>query len=45
MTSENGMQRSYMQLNSIRKLVRLAQLVEQWTGIPEVGGPVPRQTI
>ena len=25
-------------LNSIRKLVRLAQVVEQWTGNPEVGG-------
>ena len=23
-------------INSIRKLVRLAQLVEQWTGNPEI---------
>ena len=30
------MQRSYMQLTSIRELVRLAQVVEQWTGNPEV---------
>ena len=35
------MQRSYMQLTSIRKLVRLAQLGEQWTGNPEVGGSSP----
>ena len=35
------MQRSYMQLTSIRKLVRLAQLVEQWTGNPEAGGSSP----
>ena len=27
-------------INSIRKLVRLAQLVEQWTSNPEVGGIV-----
>ena len=39
------MQRSYMQLTSIQKLVRLAQLVEQWTGNPEVGVRVPRLTI
>ena len=32
------MQRSYMQLTSIRKLVRLAQVVEQWTDNPEVVG-------
>ena len=32
------MQRSYMQLISIQKLVRLAQVVEQWTGNPEVEG-------
>ena len=25
-------------INSIRKLVRLAQVVEQWTGNPAVGG-------
>ena len=35
------MQRSYMQLTCIRKLVRLAQLVEQWTGNPEAGGSSP----
>ena len=35
------MQRSYMQLTSIQKLVRLAQLVEQWTGNPEAGGSSP----
>ena len=31
------LQRSYIQytINSIRKLVRLAQVVEQWTGNPE----------
>ena len=28
-------------INSIRKLVRLAQLVEQWTSNPEVGGSSP----
>ena len=28
-------------INSIRKLVRLAQLVEQWTGNPEIGGSSP----
>ena len=28
-------------LVSIRKLVRLAQLVEQWTGNPEAGGSSP----
>ena len=28
-------------INSIRKLVRLAQVVEQWTGNPEVGGSSP----
>ena len=28
-------------INSIRKSVRLAQLVEQWTGNPEVGGSSP----
>ena len=39
------MQRLYMQLTSIRKLVRLAQLVEQWTGNPEAGVRVPRLTI
>ena len=40
------MQRSYyMQLTSIRKLVRLAQVVEQWTGNPEAGGSSPRLTI
>ena len=26
---------------SIRKLVRLAQLIEQWTGNPDVGGSIP----
>ena len=35
------MQRSYMQLTSIRKLVRLAQVVEQWTANPEAGGSSP----
>ena len=35
------MQRSYMQLTSIQKLVRLAQLVEQWTGNPGAGGSSP----
>ena len=35
------MQRSYMQFNSIRKLVKLAQVVEQRTGNPEVGVRVP----
>ena len=28
-------------INSIRELVRLAQVVEQWTGNPEVGGSSP----
>ena len=28
-------------INSIRKSVRLAQVVEQWTGNPEVGGSNP----
>ena len=28
-------------INSIRNLVRLAQMVEQWTGIPEVRGSNP----
>ena len=32
-------------INSIRKLVRLAQLIEQWTGISAVGVRVPRLTI
>ena len=32
------MQRSYMQLTSLQKLVRLAQLVEQLTGNPEAEG-------
>ena len=33
------MQRSNMQLTySIRELVRLAQVVEQWTGNPELRG-------
>ena len=37
------MQRSYVQLtfNNIPKFVRLAQLVEQWTGISEVVGSSP----
>ena len=35
------MQRSYMQLISLRKLVRLAQLVEQWTGKPGARGSSP----
>ena len=35
------MQLSYMQLTSIRKLVKLAQLVEQWTGNREAGGSSP----
>ena len=28
-------------INSARKLVRLAQVVEQWTGNQKVGGPCP----
>ena len=28
-------------ISSIQKLVRLAQVVEQWTGNPEVGGSSP----
>ena len=28
-------------ISNIRKLVRLAQVVEQWTGIPEVVGSSP----
>ena len=28
-------------ISSIRKSVRLAQVVEQWTGNPEVGGSSP----
>ena len=32
-------------ISSIRKLVRSAQVVEQWTGNPEVGVRVPRLTI
>ena len=35
------MQRLYMQLTSIQKLVRLAQLVEQCTDNPEAGGSSP----
>ena len=35
------MQRSYMQLTASRELVRLAQVVEQWTGNPEVGASSP----
>ena len=35
------MQRSDMQLTSIRKLVRLAQLVEQWTGNLKAEGSSP----
>ena len=34
-----------MQLTASKKLVRLAQLVEQCTGNPEVGVRVPRLTI
>ena len=34
------MQRSYA-ISSIRKLIRLAQVVEQWTGNPEVEGSSP----
>ena len=32
-------------ITSIRKLVRLAQLVEQWTGNPEVEFRIPRLTL
>ena len=39
------MQRLLYAINSIRELVRLAQVVEQWTGNPEVGVRVPRLTI
>ena len=35
------LQRSYMQLTASKKSVRLAQVVEQWTGNPEVGGSCP----
>ena len=35
------MQRSYMQLTAPEKLVRLAQVVEQWTGNTEVGDSSP----
>ena len=28
-------------MNSIQKLIRLAQVVEQWTGNPEVEGSSP----
>ena len=37
------MQRSYTvyAINSIRELVRLAQVVEQWTGNSEVEGSSP----
>ena len=38
------MQRSCMQLTCIRKLVRLAKLVEQWTGNSEAGGSSPPST-
>ena len=31
-------------INRIRKLVRLAQLVEQWTGNPEAGVSSPQST-
>ena len=35
------MQNSYMQLTASKNLVRLAQLVEQWTRNPETGGSSP----
>ena len=33
-----------MHLTAVRNLLRLAQLVEQWTGNPEVGDSSPRPT-
>ena len=40
-TSQNDIAMFIYAINSIRKLVRLAQVVEQWTGNPEVGGSSP----
>ena len=40
-TSQNDIATFIYAINSIRKLVRLAQAVEQWTGNPEVGGSCP----
>ena len=40
-TSQNDIATFIYAINSIRKSVRLAQVVEQWTGNPEVGGSSP----
>ena len=40
-TSQNDIATFMYAINSIRKSVRLAQVVEQWTGNPEVGGSSP----
>ena len=40
-TSQNDIATFIYALNSIQKSVRLAQVVEQWTGNPEVGGSSP----
>ena len=40
-TSQNDIATFIYAINSIQKLVRLAQVVEQWTGNPEVGGSSP----
>ena len=37
-TSQNDIATFIYAINSIQKLVRLAQVVEQWSGNPEVGG-------
>ena len=44
-TSQNDIATFIYAINSIRKSVRLAQVVEQWTGNPEVGGSSPRLTL
>ena len=40
-TSQNDIATFIYAINSIRKSVRLAQVVEQWTGNPEVGDSSP----
>ena len=40
-TSQNDIATFIYAINSIRKSVRLAQAVEQWTGNPEVEGSSP----
>ena len=40
-TSQNDIATFMYAINNIRKMVRLAQVVEQWTGNPEVEGWSP----